>query len=140
MTKGPMKARVEHVDSVEAMMALGAELIATLRAGDMVLLYGELGAGKTTLVRGALAAIGVTDSVRSPSYNLVQEFDTSPPVVHVDLYRLNNAEGLGLDDYSHSHLMFVEWPQRAPELENDARAIMIVIEFDGEGRIVTISR
>ena len=96
----------------DAMEALGARLAPLLRAGDLVLLNGELGAGKTTLTRGLGAALGARGTVTSPTFVLAREHPTAagPPLVHVDAYRL--ATGRELDDldldYARS-IVVVEW-------------------------------
>lgn len=120
-----------------AMRALGASLASELKAGDLVLLEGELGAGKTTLVRGLLGALGISEGVRSPTFNLMQVFETTPPVLHADLYRLKSAVGVGLEDYLDSHLCLIEWPDRATW---PSEAIRVEIQFAGEGRVVKIHR
>lgn len=96
---------------------LGAELAATLAPGDVVLISGELGAGKTTFVRGAARALGVTDPVTSPTFTIGQRYPAAAPVTyvsHVDLYRLGSlgdedpdllADYIGADT-----ITFVEWP------------------------------
>lgn len=122
-----------------ATRALGARLAVTCHAGDVVLLHGELGAGKTTLVRGLLEALGWTEPVRSPTFNLVQVFPTKPPVLHADLYRLKSAAGLGLEDYEDTHLCLLEWPERVPDL-NVAGTWSITIRTAGEGRVATVER
>jgi tRNA threonylcarbamoyl adenosine modification protein YjeE len=97
---------------------LGASIAAGLAAGDAVALWGELGSGKTTLARAILAALGVTEDVPSPTFTLVQSYDTSPSVSHYDLYRLKNGrelEELGFDDALAGGAVLVEWPERAPE-------------------------
>lgn len=124
--------------SPEAMVGLGAELIKLLAPGDIVLLSGELGAGKTTLVRGMLQGVGYDGPVRSPTFNILQEFSTSPPILHVDLYRLNSGDGVGIEDYFGTHICLIEWPDRWPELANFGRPIHVEIEFDGSGRKVTV--
>ncbi len=103
--------------------ALGAELAADLRAGDVVLVCGELGAGKTTLVRGAARALGVNDPVTSPTFGIGHRYRASNvTIAHLDLYRLGGLEredpGL-LDDYiGPGSIAFVEWPEEgSPELE-----------------------
>jgi tRNA threonylcarbamoyladenosine biosynthesis protein TsaE len=106
----------------EATAALGADLAATLRPGDVVLVSGELGAGKSTFVRGAAAALGVADPVVSPTFTLGRLYrGRGGPVAHIDLYRLEDmgAEEPGLlDDYlTPAAIAFVEWPERAPELD-----------------------
>ena len=102
-----------------ATAALGAAIAAQLKAGDAVALWGELGAGKTTLARGVLRALGVTENVPSPTFTLVQTYDLADlRVSHFDLYRLKQArelEQLGLDEALAEGAVLVEWPQRAPE-------------------------
>lgn len=115
--------------------ALGALLAKRLRPGDLVRLEGPLGAGKTTLVRGLLEALGHLGAVRSPTFNLLQAFSTEPPVLHADLYRVAGAEGTGLEDYLDSHVVLVEWPDRLPE---DPDHWQIEIAFEGLGRRVSV--
>ena len=102
-----------------AMAGAGAALASVLRAGDVVALNGPLGAGKTTLVRGVLAALGHEGEVPSPTFAIVQPYDaTRLRVSHADLYRLEDAselEELGLDDQLLDGALLVEWPQRAGE-------------------------
>ncbi|HEX4178589.1 MAG TPA: tRNA (adenosine(37)-N6)-threonylcarbamoyltransferase complex ATPase subunit type 1 TsaE, partial [Rhizomicrobium sp.] len=86
---------------LDATARLGASIAGGLRAGDAVALWGDLGAGKTTLARAILNALGVTEDVPSPTFTLVQSYDTHPPVSHYDLYRLKSSrelEELGFDD------------------------------------------
>lgn len=101
--------------------ALGAKLAAGLRAGDVVVVSGELGAGKTTLIRGACRALGVAEPVTSPTFTIGQRYGGRLPVSHLDLYRLGGLEGEDpalLDDYLDlGSVAFVEWPALArPEL------------------------
>jgi tRNA threonylcarbamoyladenosine biosynthesis protein TsaE len=98
--------------------ALGARLARRLRAGDIVLLTGEMGTGKTTFVRGALRALGVTRPVTSPTFTLGHRYDeATPPASHLDLHRLaglDDEDPALLDDYVGSgRVAFVEWPQVA---------------------------
>lgn len=125
--------------SEEAMLSLGAELVARFRVGDAVLLSGALGAGKTTLVRGMLRGLGHTGPVRSPTFNLMQEFDTQPPVLHVDLYRLEHTRGLGLEEYLDERLCLIEWPDRLGEIVDVSRAWRVEIEFAASGRRISVS-
>ena len=118
----------------------GAALAAMLRPGDVVLLEGPLGAGKTTLVRGLLAALGHEGEVPSPSFAIVQPYeDLDTPVWHVDLFRLESPgelEELGLDSLSESTLL-VEWPERAGE-NAWPEALRLALEFGQNGyRILT---
>lgn len=99
-----------------ATRAFGAELARAAATGDVVTLSGGLGAGKTTLVRGLLEALGHAGEVPSPSFAIVQPYDAiDPPVWHVDLYRLNSPDELqelGLEA-AEDGVLLVEWPERA---------------------------
>jgi tRNA threonylcarbamoyladenosine biosynthesis protein TsaE len=96
----------------------GRALAGVLRAGDVILLSGTLGAGKTSLARGILAARGLSEEAPSPSYNLVIPYDLPQvdlPIWHVDLYRLeapDQVEELGLDDALIDGVLIIEWPDR----------------------------
>lgn len=120
------------VSSEEEMQAHAAALLTELKAGDWVLLTGLLGAGKTTWTRGLLRAAGWTEPVRSPTYNLLHPYPTQPPILHADLYRLNSAEGVGLEEYLDSHLCIIEWPDRLGGLINPADAWQLEISFETE--------
>jgi tRNA threonylcarbamoyladenosine biosynthesis protein TsaE len=113
----PRDARERLTSSAAETEQAGAELAAQLRPGDVVLVSGELGAGKTTFVRGALRALGVTGAVTSPTFVVgVLHDGAAGPVAHLDLYRL-----AGLDDedpgllepyFGADTISFVEWPER----------------------------
>src|SRR4051812_45751520 len=97
---------------------LGASIAAGLKPGDAIALWGDLGSGKTTLARAILRALGVMEDVPSPTFTLVQSYDTHPPVAHYDLYRLKNSREiaeLGFEDALADGAALVEWPGRAPE-------------------------
>ena len=113
--------------SPEQTEAAGARLAAELQAGDVVLVSGELGAGKTTFVRGACRALGVTANVTSPTFTIGQLYAGSPDVAHLDLYRLEGAEPGLLDDYlTPDRVAFMEWPELAePELERVTARVRI---------------
>jgi tRNA threonylcarbamoyl adenosine modification protein YjeE len=103
---------------LDATAALGRAIASGLGIGDAVALWGDLGAGKTTLARTILQALGVREDVPSPTFTLVQGYDTTPPVAHYDLYRLKSAremQELGFDDALDRGAVLVEWPERAPE-------------------------
>jgi tRNA threonylcarbamoyladenosine biosynthesis protein TsaE len=109
-------------ESPEATERAGAELAAALRRGDVVLVSGELGAGKTTFVRGALRALGVTEAITSPTFVVGVLYDgTAGPLAHLDLYRLAGLadEDPGLLDpyFGPDVITFVEWPERAESEE-----------------------
>ena len=107
--------------------AAGAELAERLSAGDVVLVSGELGAGKTTFVRGAARALGVTANVTSPTFTIGHVYAGEPDVAHLDLYRLGAAEPGLLDDYlTPDRIAFLEWPEVAePELERVTARVRI---------------
>ena len=100
--------------------ALGARLAAGLRPGDLVLVSGELGTGKTTLIRGACRELGVTERVTSPTFTIGRRYSGRLPVSHLDLYRLDSLAGEDpglLDDYLTADVVaFVEWPAAAEPL------------------------
>ena len=112
MADGPLET-----DGPDATEAAGARLAERLAPGDVVLVSGELGAGKTTFVRGAARALGVSGPVTSPTFTIGRRYAARVPVSHLDLYRL---EGLGhedpalLADYlTPDAVAFVEWPEKA---------------------------
>lgn len=124
----------------------GADLAARLRPGDVVLVSGELGAGKTTFVRGALRALGVDGLVTSPTFVVGHAFDgVSGPVSHLDLYRL---AGMGDEDpgllepfFAPDAIVFVEWPEQADGAWPDERvaARVRLAHAGGDTRTVEIS-
>jgi tRNA threonylcarbamoyladenosine biosynthesis protein TsaE len=120
--------------------ALGAELAAGLTAGDIVLVEGELGAGKTTFVRGACRALGVTAVVSSPTFTIGQRYPAPVPISHLDLYRIaaleeEDPELLG-DYLGPERIAFIEWPRAQwPEIAGFGRIIARVrLEHAGEDR------
>ena len=102
-----------------ATAALGARIADRLAPGDAILLRGDLGSGKTTLARAILIALGVAESVPSPTFTLVQTYDTPHLAVsHYDLYRLKHAaemDELGLDEVLEYGAALIEWPERAQD-------------------------
>jgi tRNA threonylcarbamoyladenosine biosynthesis protein TsaE len=120
--------------------AAGAALAARLGAGDVVLFEGPLGAGKTTMIRGLLGALGHVGPVRSPTFNLIQTFDLPTPVMHADLYRLRDAGGLGLEDYLSTHISLIEWPDRLGGLVDEAACWRVDIRFEEEQRVIQVRR
>ncbi len=126
--------------TAEETQALAAKLARDLKAGDWVLLEGELGSGKTTFVRGLLEGLGWTEPVRSPTFNLIADYPTDPPVMHADLYRLASAEGIGLEDYLDSHLCLIEWPDRLHGMLEERQCWRISLSVTPQGRSIKISR
>ena len=128
-----------YLDSEAAMLRFASTMAGRLHAGEIVLLSGELGAGKTTFARGVLLALGHQGDVRSPTFNLLQLYSTSPPVLHADLYRVHSAEGIGLEDFLESHLCLVEWPENSGAFFDVLPCWRIHIAFAGEGRRVRVT-
>lgn len=98
--------------TAEQTRTVGRCLAPLLRAGDVVVVAGELGAGKTTFTQGLAAGLGVTDSVVSPTFTLAREYEGRLRLVHVDLYRLDRAQevlDLGLEDVADDAVLVVEW-------------------------------
>jgi tRNA threonylcarbamoyladenosine biosynthesis protein TsaE len=126
--------------SPEQTEAAGARLAADLRAGDVVLVSGELGSGKTTFVRGASRALGVTANVTSPTFTIGQLYAGDPDVAHLDLYRLEHAEPEILDDYlTPDRVGFLEWPELAePKLERVTARVRIE-HAGGDERRITVT-
>lgn len=116
----------------------GARIARRLRAGDVVALSGGLGAGKTTLARAIIAALGHTGEVPSPTFTILEEYAAlQPPVVHADFYRLDapsEVEELGLDEYRQDAALIAEWPEKAGGFAHDPHCLRIVLETRGEGR------
>jgi tRNA threonylcarbamoyladenosine biosynthesis protein TsaE len=124
--------------------ALGAELAARLEPGDVVVVSGEVGAGKTTLIRGACRALGVEGPVTSPTFTIGQRYEGGrAPVSHLDLYRLEGLAGEDpalLDDYlAPGAIAFVEWPAMAePELTGRRSVAVRLAHAGGDRREVEI--
>ena len=102
--------------SPEETEAIAGRLARELRVGDVITVSGELGAGKTTFVRGACRALGVTAPVTSPTYTIGHRYEGDPDVSHLDLYRfagVSAAEWGDLEPYFEDAIVFVEWPEAA---------------------------
>ena len=128
ITKGPTETR-----------DAGRKLAAKLRAGDVLLMYGDLGAGKTAFVRGVLHGLGYEGNVSSPTFAIVNEYYSrrwEEPVYHFDFYRLRSldeARAIGLEDYlSSGHLCLMEWPEIIePLLPDDTLVVRLSENPDG---------
>jgi tRNA threonylcarbamoyladenosine biosynthesis protein TsaE len=130
-------------DGPEQTEAAGAQLAASLKPGDVVLVIGEMGAGKTTFVRGAARALGVTKPVTSPTFTLGNRYEGDPPVAHLDLHRLSSLAGEDpglLDDYVDAEtIAFVEWPEVA-ESELEAAVRVRLDHLGGDRRRIEVER
>ena len=121
----------------EATEAFGAALAGALRPGDVIALYGALGAGKTTLARGLLRGLGHDGEVASPTFPIVQAYappDTRIPLWHVDLYRIEDPaelEEIGLDEARDAAAMVIEWPERLPLLWPETLRLTLGVEPGG---------
>jgi tRNA threonylcarbamoyladenosine biosynthesis protein TsaE len=130
----------KFLQDTEETEQFGAELYKSLPKNAVVYLQGELGAGKTTLVRGYLRAAGYTGTVKSPTYNLVEEYTvTNQKIYHFDLYRLNDPEELewiGINDYFNQDcLCFIEWPDKGKGFLPEPDEV-ISLTVQGAGRLV----
>jgi len=130
-------------DSAEETEAIGAGLAVDLEPGDVVLVVGDVGTGKTTLIRGACRALGVSEPVASPTFTIGRRYRGRVPVSHLDLYRLADLEGEEpglLEDYLDADtITFVEWPAvAAPRLAARARLEVRITHGGGDRRTVEL--
>jgi tRNA threonylcarbamoyladenosine biosynthesis protein TsaE len=133
VTPAPVELRIE-TDSPETTMALAARLAAVAEAGDLVCLWGELGAGKTVFAKGFGAGLGIEATISSPSFVLMSEYAGRLPLFHLDLYRLAGpadvvAGGL-LDERQAAGVTLIEWPERLEPLVPSPR---LDVRIDGAG-------
>jgi len=118
--------------SPEATRAFAATLAAVATAGDLICLWGDLGAGKTVFAKGFGAGLGVRDTISSPSFVLMGEYAGRLPLFHIDLYRLTSArevfDGGLLDDRQSAGVVLIEWPDRLEDALPDDR---LDVRIDG---------
>lgn len=123
--------------------ALGAGLAELLAPGDIVLLRGELGAGKTTLVRAVARRLGVTEPVTSPSFSLANRYQGRVPVAHLDAYRLTSVDdeemGLAMEVIGDDAIAFIEWPDTLIHGLPQARLEVQLDHQGGDSRLVTFN-
>lgn len=133
---------IKIIQSEQSMKAFGAQLIQQCNDAGVITLKGNLGTGKTTIVRGALEHRGVNSGIRSPTYTLIEYYELAGlSVAHFDLYRLGDAEELeylGYRDYLQSDtLCFIEWPERAEGYLNNI-GLQVNIEYIEDGRKIEL--
>jgi len=128
-------------ESAEATERAGAELAAQLEPGDVVLVSGDLGAGKTTFVRGACRALGVVQPVTSPTFTIGHRYRGHADVSHLDLYRFagfSPAEWGDLEPYFEDAIAFVEWPEAGVGALPAARVAVWLEHVDPEHRLIRL--
>lgn len=129
---------IVDLPDLAAVDAFGARIAARLQPGDVVALAGDLGAGKTTLARAIIAALGHHGEVPSPTFTIIETYDhLSPPLVHADFYRLEHpreAAELGLDDYRDGAVLLAEWPDHAGGFAHEPACLSIMLESTANGR------
>jgi tRNA threonylcarbamoyladenosine biosynthesis protein TsaE len=141
--KQPLARLTRELAGETATRALGAALAPGLRAGMVIFLHGELGAGKTTFARGVLGALGVTDRVKSPTYTLVEPYTVSSLYLyHFDFYRLKYPDewvDAGLrEHFNGDAICLVEWPEKAAG-QLPTPDVTIEMAVTGNGRSITLS-
>ena len=131
------------LNSLAATAQLGAAIAAGLEVGDVVALAGDLGAGKTTLARAILTALGLSGPMPSPTFTLVQTYEAARlPVRHYDLYRLEDPRELaelGLDEALEDGAALVEWPERSGGLLPDDSLTIALTMSDAQTRVADIA-
>jgi tRNA threonylcarbamoyladenosine biosynthesis protein TsaE len=128
--------------SPEETGALAGRLAARLERGDVVAVAGELGAGKTTFVRGAARALGVTGPVSSPTFTIGHRYEAPTPVAHLDLYRISGLdpeEWGDLEPYFDGTIAFVEWPEHGGDWLPPVRVVVTLNHIDESHRGVRIT-
>ena len=135
-----MNSRTVLSESEQATTDLGASLARSLGPGSVVLLEGELGAGKTAFVRGLAMGLGAPDDeVSSPTFTLIQEYHGRVPFLHADLYRISGAEAedLGLDELGSDGVVAIEWAEKLARRPSGAVEVRIE-DLGGDRRRITI--
>ena len=128
--------------SAEATEAVAGDLASRLVLGDVVTVSGELGSGKTTFVRGACRALGVTAPVTSPTFTIGHRYPGSVDVSHLDLYRFSGvsaAEGGDLEPYFEDAIVFVEWPEAGANVLPPGRVSVQLLHAGGDRRRLVLA-
>lgn len=131
-----------ELPDLAAVEAFGHAIAARMRDGDVIALTGDLGAGKTTLARAILHAAGHEGEVPSPTFTIVETYDTlDPPLVHADFYRLESRDELleiGLDDYREGAVLIAEWPDRVGGFADEPDCLSIRLEKGEKSRFAIV--
>lgn len=131
---------IVELPDLEAMSTLGQQIADRLRPGDVVALAGDLGAGKTTLARAILLALGHRGEVPSPSFAIVEQYEPPGvrlPAVHADFYRIADPaelDELGLDELREGAVLLAEWPDHAGGFGNEPGCLSVALEAAENGR------
>lgn len=129
---------IVDLPDLASMDAFGGRIADKLKPGDVLAMSGGLGAGKTTLARAIIAALGHQGEVPSPTFTIIETYDhLRVPLVHADFYRLDDpgeVEEIGLDDYRDGAALIAEWPDKAGGFADEPGCLEITLEIVGEGR------
>ena len=128
--------------SADETEAIAARLACGLSPGDVVTVSGEVGSGKTTFVRGACRALGVTSPVTSPTFTIGHRYEGGVAVAHLDLYRfhvVSSAEWGDLEPYFDDTIVFVEWPEAGEGVLPEPRVVVTLEHAGGEHRVLRLS-
>ena len=139
------KGQIFENVTLEGIDAVASEIIQLLESSSVVVFHGEMGAGKTTLVKALGKAMGVVDTISSPTFSIVNEYQTNSQnmVYHFDFYRIKNeteAYDIGVEEYFDSgHLCFVEWPEKIPSLLPVFYSEIFITTIDNTHRKIALS-
>jgi tRNA threonylcarbamoyladenosine biosynthesis protein TsaE len=131
---------IVELPGLAAVAALGERIARRIKPGDVIALSGTLGAGKTTLARAIISALGYTGEVPSPTFTIIETYlppAVRMPLVHADFYRLERpaeADELGLDDYREGAALIAEWPEHVGGFMTEPGCLSIALEIGGSGR------
>ena len=144
LREGVKLAVLIDLPDIPAMTRFGAAIANRLQSGDVVALTGNLGAGKTTLARAILAALGHVGEVPSPSFAILEPYLSPPlrlPAVHADFYRLahpSELAELGLEEWREDGVLLAEWPDHAGGFGDEPGCLGIALEIVGNGRAAIV--
>ncbi len=129
--------------SVEETQALAGRIAGTLSPGAVLALHGDLGSGKTCFVTGIARALGISEAITSPTFTMINEYQGTMPLCHMDLYRISQPEELftlGIDDYFEANgITIIEWAERAGDLlPEDTLHVDFAVQDDRDTRRITI--